>query len=320
MASSVERPGTPASHLGASTQRVDQARQTVTRTTVTPSPGAESPQLPNPPARQSMLGRLRKSQHGELTTAREPYAGASALRMILAVLTSALWLLTIAGAILILLLWQQDRTSGVLSSQLDRTWDLVDALREVERWVAFAAIPIATAWIALAAVNVHRATGKRRNAIVAAASLPAGLFGVWLVGSQIVAKADDWVGEAAGLVLQATLLAIPLLALERVAHAAEARHQPLRASYVIGVVYLAQLQFLGGLSTVDQTSEPDRWGRLGAYLVIGGLLQVLGALSVNEAARAIEEGTDNRFQLRQRFGESLLAAIEQPGQRVNRLA
>ena len=30
-------------------------------------------------------------------------------------------------------------------------------------------------------------------------------------------------------------------------------------------------------------------------------------LSVGEAARAIEEGTEHRYQLRHRFGESLLA-------------
>jgi hypothetical protein len=44
--------------------------------------------------------------------------------------------------------------------------------------------------------------------------------------------------------------------------------------------------------------------------VIGALLQVLGSLSANEAARAIEDGTEHRFRLRQRFGESLLAQAE----------
>jgi hypothetical protein len=34
---------------------------------------------------------------------------------------------------------------------------------------------------------------------------------------------------------------------------------------------------------------------------------VLGALSANEAARSIEEGTTHRYELRHRFGESLLA-------------
>lgn len=310
MASEADLPGASDGQLGGSTPRVDEARRSVTRTTVTKAPGQETSAKPDTPSKPSLFDRLRQSQHGELTAAREPYPGPNVLRLTIAVLMSVLWILTIAGAILVLLLWQQDRASGVLSSQLDRTWDLFDKLRVIERWVAFALIPIGTAWIAMTAVNVHRATGKRRNAVIAAASLPLGLFGVWIVGSQIVAEADDWVGQAAGFVLQAIFLAVPLLALERIAHVAEARHGPLRASYLMAVVFLAVLQFLGGLSTIDQASQPDEWGRLGAYLVIGGLIQVLGALSVNEAARAIEDGIDNRFQLRRRFGESLLAQAE----------
>ncbi len=281
----------------------------MTRTTVTKAPGNVASAIPDTPAKSSPFERLRQSQHGDLSAARQPFSGANMLRLAIAVLMSLVWLLTIVGAILVLLLWRQDRSAGVLSSQLERTWDLFDVLREIERWVVFALIPIATAWIALAAINVHRATGKRRNPIVAAASLPVGLFGVWLVGSQIVAEADDWVGQAAGFILQTIFIAIPLLALERVANATEARRRPLRASYIMGVAYLAALQFLGGLSTIDQASEPEQWGPLGAYLVIGGLILVLGALSVNEAARAIEDGTENRFQLRHRFGESLLSQV-----------
>ena len=72
-------------------------------------------------------------------------------------------------------------------------------------------------------------------------------------------------------------------------------------------MYIAHLQGLGGLSTIDKTTDPDKWGKLGAYLLIGGLIEVLGTLSANEAARAIEEGTEHRYQLRHRFGESLLA-------------
>ena len=313
MASETDGAGAPAPHIGGSTPRKDEAHRSVTRSTVTPGPGLETPETPaasEKPSKPSLVDRLRQTQHGELTAARAPLAGSRILRLAIAILMSVLWILTIGGAILMLLLWQQDRASGVLSSQLDRTWDLFDLLREIERWVAFALLPIATAWIAMAAVNVRRATGKRRNALVAAASLPIAVFGIWIVGSQIVAESDDWVSKAAGFVLQAIFAAIPLLALERVTDMAEARHRPLRVSYVISVIYLAHLQFLGGLSTIDQTSEASEWGKLGAYLVIGGLIQVLAALSVNEAARSVEDGTENRYQLRQRFGESLLAQAE----------
>jgi hypothetical protein len=288
-----------------STQRLDEARASITRTTITPAPGTE--QVSKDVQKRSFLDRVRDRAHGELTAAEEPYAVVSSIRLAMTALLSSLCLLTVGGAILVLLLWQQDRASGVLTSQLERTWDLFDVLREIERWFAFAAISVATVWIGIAAVNVRRATGVRRNPIVAALSVPIGCLGAWYVGREIVAEADDWVGELSGYVLQCIFLAIPLIALLRIAQAAEARNRPIRATYLVAVVYLAQLQFLGGLSTVDQGSTADLWGELGAYLIIGALIQVLGALSANEAARSIEEGTSNRYDLRNRFGESLLA-------------
>lgn len=291
-----------------STPRKDVARTTITRTTITPAPGTVVADDGDDTTKKvRFFDRFGNRMHGDLTAAETPLSGASVIRFVMSVLLSALCLLTVGGAILVLLLWQQDRASGVLTSQLDRTWDIFDILRRVERVVAFAVLPVATAWIALAAVNVKRATGIRRNPIVAAASLPIGVIGAWYIGREIVDAADDWVGQASGVVLQAVFLAVPLLALLRVAQAAEARHRPLRATYVVAVGYIVGLQFLGGLSTVDQTSPADEWGRLGAYLIIATLLQVLGALSANEAARAIEEGTEHRYELRHRFGESLLA-------------
>ncbi|MDW3213901.1 MAG: hypothetical protein R8G01_07905 [Ilumatobacteraceae bacterium] len=291
-----------------STQRLDEARATITRTTITPAPGSEVVEAPA--AKRGVFDRVKSRTHGELSSAEEPFAAASTLRIAMAVMMTGLWILTIGGAILVLLLWQQDRDSGVLTDQLERTWNLFDGLRVVERWLAFAVIPVATAWIAVAAINARRATGVRRNPIVAALSLPIGVIGAWFVGRELVGGADDWVGQVSGYVLQCVFLAVPLLALLRVAQAAESRNRPLRATYLVAAGYLAQLQFLGGLSTIDQTSPPDEWGRLGAYLIIGGLLQVLGALSVNEAARSIETATAHRYELRNRFGESLLAQAE----------
>lgn len=291
-----------------STARREAARATITKTTITPAPGTVvEADASVKPERRSVRDRLASRVHGDLRAAERPYDAGRILRLATALMLSALCLLTVGGAILVLLLWQQDRDTGVLASQLDRTWDLFDSLRIIERWLAFAVIPVATAWMAVAAINATRATGQRRNPVVAAASLLVGVLGAWVVGREIVAVADDWVGQASGFVLQAVFLAVPLLALLRIAQVAEARHRPLRAAYLVSVAFLAQLQFLGGLSTVDQASPSEEWGRLGAYLIIGALLQVLGALSVNEAARAIEEGTQHRFDLRNRFGESLLA-------------
>lgn len=290
-----------------STVRKDEAKTTVTRTTITPAPGSPAPPVEDGAKRPRAE---RRSAHGELAAARPPFEGTNVLRVVMTLLLAVLCLVTVGGAILMLLLWQQDREAGVLTTQLDRTWDLFGTLRDIERWVAFAVVPIAVSWIVLATINVRRATGQRRNPIIAGGSLVVGLAGAWIVGDQIVAESETWLGQAAGYVLQAVFLAVPLLALERVAASAEARRGALRSTYVIAAVYLAQMQFLAGVSTVDETADSTEWGRLGAYLVIGALLQVLGSLSANEAARAIEDGTDHRFRLRQRFGESLLAQAE----------
>ena len=297
----------PAGTPGASTPGQEQAKRTITRTTITPAPGTIVPEEVKP-ARPTLRERInQKHQHGDLTAALPPYPGPSVLRTVMAIMLSAMCLLTIGGAVLMLLLWQQDRESGVLTTQIERTWDIFGYLREIERLIAFAVVPVVVAWVVMATINVRRATGQRRNPIVAAASLLVGIGGAWFIGATQVAEADGPVTRAVGIAIQAAFLAIPLIVMERVAEAAEARHRPLRATYVIAVAYLAHLQGLGSLSTIDETSDPEKWGRLGAYLMIGGLIQVLGTLSANEAARAIEEGTEHRYQLRHRFGEALLA-------------
>lgn len=304
---------TPPPHPGSppTSHAADGAVPPITRTTITPAPGTEPLEAAvEQPPRRSLGSLLRRVRHGDLDTAKEPYPGPSVLRAAMSTMLGLLCLVTVGGAILLLLLWQQDRASGVLSNQIDRTWELFDVLRVIERWVALALIPVAVAWILLAVINVRRATGRRRNPVIAAISLPVGLLGVWMVGEQIVAPADDIAGAAAGFVLQLVFLAVPLLALERVAESAEARHRPLRATFLIAAVHLAHLQFLGSLSTIDATTDHAEWPRLGGYLVIAALLLMLGALAANEAARSIEDGTLNRYQLRHRFGESLLADAE----------
>jgi hypothetical protein len=280
------------------TARVAEARQSITRESVKP---AEST------AMRRFLDRLRGVRYGDRAPARPPYPGESVLRVVMSLLLAALCLLTVAGAVVLLLLWQQGRDSGVLTSQLDRTWDIIDSLRVVERWVAFAVVPVAMAIIALEAINVGRATGNGRNPVVAALSLPVGLIAAWLVGREWVAGSDDVLDQVAGLAVQIALLALPVIFVERIALTAEARRRPLRATYLLGAAYLAQMQFLGALSTIERADDSAEWGRLGAYLVIAGLIQVLGTLAATEAVRSIEHGIDHRYQLRSRFSESLLA-------------
>ncbi len=259
-----------------------------------------------PHSLRERLGGERKPRHA---TPVEPFGFVEIFRALYAIGLSVLCLLTLGGAILMLLAWQQDESSGLLTSQVDRLWDLFELLAEIERVVAFAALAFAVVWIFVATVNLKRATGKGLNPLVATASLLIGVGMMWFVGDQIVSEADDNLTKAGGIALQAVFLMIPLLALERVATAAEAKHQSIRFSFVLAAAYLALLQSLGALSTIDRTTEIHGWGRTGANLVIVVLVQALGALAANEAGRAIEDATRNRYDIRHRFGESLLASI-----------
>lgn len=299
----------PARLPGSSTPGEIEARKAITRTTITPAPGT----LVSPEESQPARRLRRKSgtgEHGELGTAMPPLPGSTALRLVMATLLGLCCLITVGGATIVLLLWRQNRDSGVLRDDLDRAWDIFGTLRDVELWVALAVIPVSMAWIVLSAINVRRATGTRRNYIAAALSVPIGIAGAWYINTRLITDAQDNLARGAGFALQVVFLAIPLLAMERIVEAAEARHRPLRAAFVIGVGYLASLQFLAAIATADENTEPEDWGRLGGYLLIAALLQVLGTLSANEAARAVDEGSEHRYQLRHKFGESLLAQAQ----------
>lgn len=311
------------------------SRPTITRTTITPSPvGAADGTKPSRRSRRSKAAagpdessvapvdatasdtdqgtggtreRFLLGRRGDMTAARPPLPGTNIARAVMTSLLSALCLVSLGGAVLMLLLWQQQRNSGVLSSQISRAWELFDHLRDIERVVAVLVLPVAAIWMVLATVNVRRATGQRRNPLVTVASLAVGVGGAWAVGHEFVEPATDWVSRGLGIALQAVCVAVPMIALERIADSAEARRGPLRTAFVMAVASLAHLQAAGGISTIEATYDPTRWGRLAAYLVIGTLMMVLATLAANEAARGIEDGTHNRYELRQRFGESLLA-------------
>lgn len=277
------------------------------RTTIVPNPGAADPPEAVRAPRSLKRHRVERGTRPDLTTARPPIAGARLLRIGFAGMIFLASAATAAGAVLMLLLWLQHRESGVLTTQVERAWDLFDHLRTIERYLAFAIVPITVLWIVLATLNARRATGARRNPVVAAGAFIVAVGGIWYVGAEVVVPAEDWVGAALGIVFQTVLVGIALIAIERVAEAAEARRRGLHVAAAMAVVYLAHLQGLGGVSNIERTTDPDEWGVLGAYLVIGALIQALGALAANEAGRAIEDGSQHRYELRSRFGESLLA-------------
>jgi hypothetical protein len=135
------------------------------------------------------------------------------------------------------------------------------------------------------------ASGRRRNPFVAAAAWPIAAAGFWLLADRLVEDQPAGV-VIAGFAAQAVLLYLPFLLLERAADAVEARRTPLRITYVFGVVLLVYVQALGGLSTIEETTDPTRLGRLAGFLALGAMIQLLSTLAVTEACRVIETATD----------------------------
>lgn len=269
-----------------------------------------APREAETPARLSLRDRIssrREHPHADLLPARPPISGAHFLRFTVSLLVGVLAILTLGGGLLILLLWQEARASGVLSNQIDRAWDLFESLRRLESIVALAAVPLAAAWAGLATLNVRRATARRCNPVIAALSIPISVAGVWAIGAAIVVPADDWATATGGLILQAIVMAFPVVVLERVAMAAEGPRRPLRLAYFTAVAFIAILQGLGALSTIVPTDDPDQWARLAAYLIMAALVQILGAIAINEACRSIDAASTHRYDLRKAFGESVLA-------------
>lgn len=275
--------------------------------TPTPTlPGRKIVQRPAKPSLRKRLSSRLRRPNTDLRPARPPIPGSQFLRLAVSLLLGVLAVFTLGGGVLILLLWQEERASGVLTNQVDRAWDLFENLRRIESIVAYAVVPLATVWAALATLNVRRATARRSNPVVAALSIPAAVAGVWAIGAAVVEPADDWATATGGLILQAIVLAVPVLVLERVALAAEGRRRPLRMTYLAAVAYLAILQGLGTLSTIVPTHESEQWARLASYLIMAALIQIFGAIAVNESCRSIEEASAHRYTLRKAFGENVL--------------
>ena len=80
---------------------------------------------------------------------------------------------------------------------------------------------------------------------------------------------------------------VPFLVLEHCADTIGARRTPIRISYAFGVVLLVHLQGLGGLSTIQETSDPTDLARIGGYLAIGALVQLMSTMAVTEACRSM---------------------------------
>ena len=213
--------------------------------------------------------------------------GAELLRLVIVTLVAGLALLSVVGAVVTTMLWLDSGETGLLESELERTWDTLDALRAASSGVTIALLAAASAWSFVIVLNVRAASGRRRNPIIAAVAWPVAAGAVGWIADRVIVDAS--IGRVVlGFAAQSAVLAVPFLVLERSAEAIEARRTPLRIVYVLAVVLLVHVQGLGGLSRLpDSVVTTTDVGRLAGYLAIGALILLCTTLAVTEACRAL---------------------------------
>lgn len=214
--------------------------------------------------------------------------GADPLRLVLVSLIAALALVSIVGALVMFLFWREASDSVLLQGQRDRAWDVLNRLQSLERSLAYGVLAITSIWAFVSVLNARLASGRRRNPLLAALAWPAAGVGIWMIADR-VADEDTAASVVIGLAVQAAVLYVPFFLLERAAVTVGARRDPIRITYGLGVVLLVHIQGLGGLSTISEVSDTERFGRLAGYLALGALVQLVSTLAVTEASHLISD-------------------------------
>ena len=211
---------------------------------------------------------------------------------------ATLSMVSMAGALVMFLLWQEMRTGTLLATENERTWEILALLQGVERSVAFAVLVVASVWTFAAVSNIRMASARRRNPIIAVVMWPATAGAVWAVAERLIVEGDA-VRVIAGFAAQAILLYLPFAMLQRSARAVNVRRNPILLTYAVGVLLFVHIQGLAGLSTLSETSEtsetsePAQVAQLVGYLAIGALLQLVATLSAAEATRSLNNAAEN---------------------------
>ena len=94
-----------------------------------------------------------------------------------------------------------------------------------------------------------------------------------------------------GFSVQAVILFVPFMPLELAAESVGARRAPFRAAYLIALILAVQIQGLGGLSTIAETDQIDRFGRLAGHLGLCAIFEVIAVVVAAEAARMLDEAS-----------------------------
>jgi hypothetical protein len=221
--------------------------------------------------------------------------GSDGMRLAIVITLAGLALLSVVGAVFMLMFWMESRDSVVVPSQRDRAWETMDALRNAAAVVGLVTLALVTIWTFVAVLNVRWATGARRNPLIAAAAWPAACIGVWLLAERL---AEDSSVEriVVTMVAQAAVLYVPFFLLERAADSAGARRTPIRMTYAYAVILLVYTQGLVTLSDSTDTATNFEFGRLAGFLGLGSIVLLLSTLAVTEACCSIGNAAHNESQ------------------------
>jgi len=205
---------------------------------------------------------------------------------------AGLSLLSMVGALVTFLFWQEMRGGALGSTENERVWDILALLQDVERSVAVVVLVVASLWTFAAVSNIRMASGRRRNPILAFWMWPATAAAVWAVADRLIVEGDA-VRVVAGFAAQAILLSLPFALLQRSAQAVNVRRNPILLTFVVWMLLLVHVQGLAGLSTLSETSESVQVARLAGYLAIGALLQLVATFSAAESTRSMSNAAEN---------------------------
>lgn len=221
--------------------------------------------------------------------------GVDVLRVALVTMLAGQALLSIVGATVMLMFWMESEDGNLTPGQRTRAWDALDVLHEASRLVGLAIVALATLWTFVAVLNARRASGRRRNPLVAALAWPAAAVGIWAIADRFVVDQSNS-RIVVGFVLQALVLFVPFRLLERSVDTVGARRTPLRITYAFFVVLLVHIQGLGGLSTIEETMATDRFGHLAGYLALGALVQLMSTMAVTDGCRSLSDATEHEAE------------------------
>lgn len=248
--------------------------------------------------------------------------GISIVRLALMIAIAGLALISIVGALVMFLFWREAADGALLPAQRERAWTALDGLQSFERTLALGATVVASIWAFVTVLNARIASGRRRNPVLAAAAWPGAAYAIWWIADRY----QD-TEQIAPLVLrfglQAAAMYVPFFLLERAAISVGARRSPLRLAYALGVVLLVHIQGLGGLATLVEETDIDRFGRIAGYLALAALLELIATVAITESSRVIGDGAasiadKHNFLAEQRAGiEERAAAMRAPGPTVD---